>query len=114
MPHADLLDETRRSLTRRQAEILAVARSHHDRSGRGGLVAVHADGVREFTLYRAPADLDAPDEGGGLAAIREAVRDYDPEREAVVLVVDSARDLYSCWRIGGAADAPQIDLVWSA
>lgn len=113
-PPTDDLAETRRSLAERRDEILATARAHHARSGRGGLVAVHADGVRQLTLYRAPGDLDALDGPDGLAAIRRAVRAYDPEREAVVLVADSARDLYSCWRVGGPAGAPEVALVWSA
>lgn len=105
-PHARLLE--------RRAEILAAARSHHAARGRGALVAVHADGLPQFAFYRAPGDLDAPDAPGGLAAIRGAIRAYDPEREAVVVVADAAREAYSCWRVGGTDGEPEAALVWAA
>lgn len=103
----------RASLLERYDEILDAARAHHARKGRGGLVAVHADGLRQLVFYRTPDDLDAPDPQGHRAPIREAVRTYDPEREAVVFVADSAREVYSCWRVGGTDGAPEVDPVWS-
>ena len=108
------VDPVRRSLLSHRDEILDVARAYHAARGRGGLVAVHAGGQPQFVLYRVPKDLDAPTAPGGTGAIREAVRSYDPDREAVVLVVDSARELYSCWRVGGPDASPEAALVWCA
>jgi hypothetical protein len=77
------------------------ARARADGQGRGVVVAVHAGGLLQATLYHAPevAAEVGPSTPAFIGAVREAVRAYDPEREAVVLVADSLAEAFSCWRV---------------
>lgn len=101
---------TRDALTEHRNRTLDAARAHFAQSGRGALITVHAGGEPQFVFYRAPGDLDEYAGAGGLGLIRDAIRTYDPAREAVVLVADGVHERFACWRLSSDG----VALVWEA